>query len=217
MFGLKGRQDGFRLLFPKEFICKEIEEKYEKILKERVSFYTTPINFLNETIQKVQVLGFNNATFQQKQSSRGEQFIHLNTNREQENNFMFPATDYNYRSAVSPLELFDRTLNVEFKHTLGYLNYFMLFENFWYQFTRDREYKELIPKLSIDIMNEQGSIYARIVLDSPIIHGMDMLDLDYTQPVAQSQTFKVEFKYSNLDFQFIEVTDNEYSKISIEE
>lgn len=207
MFGLKGRQDGFRLLFPKQFICPEIEEKYEKILKERLSFYNKPIDFLNETIQKVQVLGFNNGTFQQKQSSRGSQFIKLNKNRQQENNFMFPATDYNYRAPSSPLDLIDRTLNVEFRHTLGYLNYFLLFENFWYMYTRDRTYSEGIPDFSIDIMNEKGSIYSRIVLSSPIISGMDMLDLDYTQPVAQSQSFKVEFKYSNIDFQFIE-TEN---------
>ena len=31
-----------------------------------------------------------------------------------------------------------------------------------------------------------------------------MLDLDFTQPVATSQTFRVIFKYSNIDFEFIE-------------
>ena len=35
---------------------------------------------------------------------------------------------------------------------------------------------------------------------------MDMLDLDMSQPIAQSQTFKIEFKYSNFDFEFIEIT-----------
>ena len=34
-----------------------------------------------------------------------------------------------------------------------------------------------------------------------------MLDFNYTQPTAQSDNFKVEFKYSNFDFQFI--TDSE--------
>ena len=50
MFGLKGRQDGFRLLLPKDFICPEIEEKYTKVLTERRGFYVKPIDFLNETI-----------------------------------------------------------------------------------------------------------------------------------------------------------------------
>ena len=43
-----------------------------------------------------------------------------------------------------------------------------------------------------------------IEIINPIISGMDMLSLDYTQPTAQSQTFKIEFKYSNIDYQFIE-------------
>jgi hypothetical protein len=39
----------------------------------------------------------------------------------------------------------------------------------------------------------------------PVINSIEMLDLNYTQPVAQSQTFKVEFKYSNFDLEFINI------------
>ena len=38
---------------------------------------------------------------------------------------------------------------------------------------------------------------------------MDMLDFDFTQPIAQSQTFQVVFKYSNFDFQFINIVDED--------
>ena len=114
-----------------------------------------------------------------------------------------------YRSETTPIALVDKTLNIEFRHTLGYLNYMMLFENFWYQYTRDRKYSELTRQFNIDILDELGSIYSRIVLYDPLVNGMDMLDFDYTQPIAQSQTFKMEFKYSNFDYQFIEVQDAE--------
>lgn len=210
MFGLKGRQDGFRLLLPKDFICPEIEEKYTKLLTERRGFYVKPIDFLNETIQKVQVLGFTNAVIQQKQSNTGTQFMRLNEDRREQNDFMYPSTDYNYRSPSSPLDLIDRTLNIEFRHTLGYINYFLLYENFWYQFARDRMYGELPSNFNIDLLNENGSIFATIVLEAPIVNGMDMLDFDYTQPIAQSQTFKVEFKYSNIKFKFIQ--DNNFPR-----
>jgi hypothetical protein len=209
MFGLKGRQDGFRLLLPKDFLCQEIEEKYAKILRAKKSFYMRPIDFLNETIQKVQVLGFTNATVQQKQSGTGVQFMRMTEDRTKQNEFMFPSTDYNYRSPNSPLDLIDKTLNIEFRHTLGYMNYFMLYENFWYQFARDKTYKELPHNFNIDILNENGSIFAKIVLESPLVNGMDMLDFDYTQPIANSQTFKVEFKFSNIHFDFIEIKEDE--------
>jgi hypothetical protein len=209
MFGLKGRQDGFRLLFPKEFLVPEIEEKYAKILAEKHGYYLTPIDFINESIQKVNVLGFQNATVQQQQSSRGEPTI--DPNRVEQNKFLYAATDYNYRNGVSPISLTDRTFNVTFRHTLGYLNYFILFENFWYQFARDMKYDDLMQRLSIDIINEKGSIYSRIVLFYPLINSMDMLEFDYSQPIAQSQTFNVEFKYSDFDFEFIDINEEKHS------
>ena len=216
MFSLKARKDGFRLLLPKEFICPEIEEKYTKILRAKNGYLMTPIDFLNETIQKVQVFGIQNGTIQQQQPNRGKGAM-IKFDRDQQNQFAFPATDYNYRSEVSPISLVDRTLNIEFRHTLGFLNYFLIFENFWYQFTRDRSYDEMLYSINIDIFNEKGSIYSRVVLDSPIINGIDMLDFDYTQPIATSETFKVELKYSNFDFQFLEFDDSEKSMVTAEE
>lgn len=214
MFSLKGRQDGFRIILPKEFICEEIEEKYANILRSKHSFYLKPIDFLNETIQSIQVFGFENATFQQGQPTKGKPLI--TPDRKQQNDFNYPNSEYSYRSADSPVNLIDKTLNITFRHTLGYLNYFLLFENFFYQYSRDRYYKELIHQINVDIFNEKGSIYSRIVLDSPVMNGMDMLDLNYSQPIAQSQTFQASFKYSNFDFQFLEIEEEVKSEVSIE-
>ena len=35
MFGLKGRQDGFRLILPKEFLIPEVEERYAKLTQDK--------------------------------------------------------------------------------------------------------------------------------------------------------------------------------------
>ena len=82
------------------------------------------------------------------------------------------------------------------------MNYFLLFENFFYLYARDTTNQKLINKFTIDIINETGCIYCKLHLYYPVINGMDMLDFDYTQPIANSQTFKVEFKYSNVNFTF---------------
>ncbi len=83
----------------------------------------------------------------------------------------------------------------------------MLFENFWYQFSRDMNYEDLPQRFTIDLFNEKGEIYSRVSLFYPMINAMDMLEFDYTQPVAQSQTFNIEFKYSNFDFEFISIDE----------
>lgn len=204
MFGLKGRQDGFRMLLPKEFLVPEVEEKYGGILKEKLGYFDSPIDFINETIQKVNVLGFQDASITQDQPVKGAEPT-MKQNRIKQNQFQYPASQFNYRSEVPPIQLTDKTFNITFRHTLGYLNYFMLFENFWYQFSRDMNYDELPQIFTIDLFNEIGSIYSRISLFYPMINSMDMLEFDYTQPVAQSQTFNIEFKYSNFDFEFINI------------
>lgn len=206
MFTLRGRQDYFRLNFPKEFIAKEIEEKYTKILQDKHSFITTPIDFINETIQSVEVLGFTDAVIAQQQTGRGIRAS--SSDRIMQNKFLHTSSDVNYRSEVNPINLIDKTLNVNFRHTLGFVNYFLLFENFFYQYQRDTKYENLIPNLFIDIMDNIGNIYSRIEIIHPVISGMDMLSLDFTQPLAQSQSFKIEFKFSNIDFQFIEDDKN---------
>lgn len=206
MFSLKSRQDGYRLILPKEFIVDELVEKYTKVLTDAHSFYTTPIDFLNETIQGIQVLGFTGGTVQQQQPARGTWT--KNPERKQQNNLLHVASDYNYRSEVSPIALIDKTLNITFRHTLGFVNYFLLFENFFWQYARDTEYSKLVDAFYVDIFNDRGEVYARVQLQNPIIDSMDMLDLNFTQPIANSQTFNVSFKYSNIDFIFIQETDN---------
>jgi hypothetical protein len=200
MFSLKSRQDQWRLLFPKEFLTDEIQEKYTKVLRSKRSFYTSPFDFLNETIQSIQVLGFQNATIQQQQTARGTS---PNPDRKWQNNFLHTSGDYNYRSEVNPIHLVDKTSNVSFRHTLGFLNYFMIFENFFNLYARDTSSQSLLRYLFVDIPDENGRIYCRLCLHDPVIDTMDMLDLNYTQPISNSQTFQVQFKYSNISFEFI--------------
>ncbi len=200
MIALNGKNNGARILFPKEFIHPEVEEKYTRILKNKRGFFTRPIDFINETIQRVDVLGFQNAALMQRQTGRGEPII--NPERIRENDFLHTHSDYAYRSEVSPLELVDKTLNVEFRHTLGFLNYIILFENFWYIYARDMYYKDMVRQFNVELFDEIGEIFCKIIVYDPIINGMDMISFDYTQPVTTQSSFKIEFKYSNFDFEF---------------
>lgn len=209
MLSLRGRQDKFRLQFPKEFIPKIVEEKYAKILREQHGFITKPIEFLNESIQKIEMLGFNNASVTQDFTRHGEPMIH--PNRVKENYFPHSASTVVYRAATNPESLIDKTLNITFRHTLGYLNYFILFESFMFLYSRDTKNKELPKELYVDLFNHKGSVYSRIILKDPIIDGMDMLSFDYTQPIAQSQTFNIIIKYSDFEYQFIQAEQSDYN------
>ena len=44
------------------------------------------------------------------------------------------------------------------------------------------------------------------------MNGMDMISFDYSQPITNMSTFRVEFKYSNFDFEF---PDRYYDDVNI--
>lgn len=207
MFALKERKDNFRFQFPQDFIVDEINDKYARILQQQRSFFYKPVDFLNETIKSVQVLGFNDATFMQQQPGYGNNL--RDPERTKLNKFSFSASDQAYRSELNPLQLLDKTFNVTFRHTLGFVNYFLMFENFWYIFHRDTSSKEAKNVFTVDFLDGYGRAYSRVVMEDPLINGIDMLSLDYSQPIASSETFQVTFKYSNIDYQIIEVNDED--------
>ena len=209
---LKARKDGVRFLLPKEFLLPEITEKYTRVLKARKGFFTQPIEYLNESIQQVQAFGFNGATEEQAQTVTGSmpdrQANMYDRSKTEAAAYPYPATSYMYRAQVSPLSLLDRTFSVYFRHMLGYLNYFMLFENFFLMYTRDTKYDEIDMNFNLDILNEHGSVYSRVVLQSPLMNAMEMVDFNFKQPTAQPGQFKVDFKYSNFNFQFMDMDGN---------
>lgn len=209
MLSLNSNKDNWRLLFDVNFVPEEIKEKYTKVLSLKKSFITDPVSFINESIQKIQVLGFSGATYAQQQTTVG--YPLRDQTRTKENYFQHAGSDVNYRSVGNPIQIIDKTLNVQFRMSQGFLNYFILFESFFYKYCRDTTYDELEQYFIIDIYNEYGEIYCRIKLYHPMIDSMDMLDLDFSNTKPSQETFQVVFKYSNIEFEFIETSASEDS------
>ena len=64
---LSPRYDLFRFSLPKDFLPKEVEEKYMKMLSKDQSVLTTPIDYLNESIQGIDFPGISDIIVQQQQ------------------------------------------------------------------------------------------------------------------------------------------------------
>lgn len=202
MLSLNANKDNWQLIFDNDFIPEEIKNKYAKVLSLKKSFITDPVSFVNESVQKIQVLGFNGASFQQQQTTVG--YPLRDQTRTAENYFQHAASDVNYRSVANPIQIIDKTLNVQFRMDQGFLNYFIIFESFFYKYCRDTTYEDLDQFFVINIYNELNEVYCRIKLYHPIIDSMDMLDLDFSNVKPSQDTFQVVFKYTNIEFEFIE-------------
>lgn len=196
MFSLNSRKDSFRLRIPKEFIPERLLIKYSKILEKENSFIKDPVEFLNESIQQIDVLGVSDATINQSQTGLGYP-------GEDSNELLYAASQFNYRSPSSPLKLIDKSMNIYFRHSLGYISYFLIMEIFWEAYKRNTNSDSISYQFNVDIVNYDGQILSRCVIYNPLIDAIDCLSFDYRKPLAESDTFKVIFKYNNFEYQYL--------------
>ena len=79
MLSLAPRLDLFRFAFPKDFLPKDIETKYRHILEKNSWVITTPIDYLNESIQGIKIPGISDINIQQTQHSNNS--IHIKSSK----------------------------------------------------------------------------------------------------------------------------------------
>lgn len=198
MLSLSPRYDLFRFSFPKDFLPAQIEEKYYNILNKNAGVITSPIEYLNESIQGINFPGISDILIQQQQHStneikRGLGKINVEPKREQI-----------YQTSANPLDKINQEFKVTFRYNQGLYNYFMLYETVFHQICKpiDRGH---IPVLYIELLSETGVITSRILFKDVLIDGIDGLDFSYNKVERDSGTFDVTFKFNNIDFEFIDI------------
>lgn len=198
MLSLSPRYDLFKFSFPKDFLPKEVEEKYQKLLNKNQAVITTPIDYLNESIQGINFPGISDILVQQQQHSsndikRGLGKINVE-----------PKTDITYQTTSNPLDKITKEFKVTFRFNQGLYNYFMLYETIFHQICKpiDRGH---IPVLYIELLGESGVITSRILFKDVLIDGIDGLEFNFNKTERDSGTFDVIFKFNNIDFEFIDI------------
>lgn len=208
MLSLSPRFDLFRFALPKEFLPYEIEDKYQTLLNRTPGVLSTPIDYLNESIQGISFPGISEINIQQSQHStnsigtiahgqvvRPTKFKQMNVE---------PKTDITYLSSANPLDKIEKQFKVTFRLNQGLYNYFMLYETIFYKFCKPLDYGHC-PVLYIELLDEEGVIRSRIKFIDVHIDGIDGLDFNYTKMSRESSTFDVNFKFNNIDFEFTKV------------
>jgi hypothetical protein len=196
MLSLSPRYDLFRFSFPKDFLPKEVEEKYQTILNKNQGVIVTPIDYLNESIQGVNFPGISDILVQQAQHSSND--IQRKLGRIN----VEPKTDITYQTSSNPLDKITKEFKVTFRHNQGLYNYFMMYETIFHQVCKNLD-GEHIPVLYIELLNGEGVKTSRIVFKDVLIDGIDGLEFNYNKVDREAGTFDVTFKFNNLDFEFI--------------
>ena len=198
MLSLSPRYDLFRFSFPKDFLPEEIEAKYQKLLNKNQAVLTTPIDYLNESIQGINFPGISDILIQQQQHSsndikRGLGKINVE-----------PKTDITYQSTTNPLDKINKEFKVTFRYNQGLYNYFMMYETIFHQICKPIDSGHQ-PVLYIELLSETGTITSRIIFKDVLIDGIDGLEFNFNKIEREAGTFDVTFKFNNIDFEFIDV------------
>lgn len=196
MMSLSPRYDLFRFCLPKDFIPEEVLTKYRDVISKNQGVITNPIDYLNESIQGINMPGISDVLMAQQQPG-GSNRITRTANRIN----VEPQHDINWVSPANPLEKISKEFKVTFRTNQGLYNYFMLYETIFYRICKP----ELYPAdkvLELEILNESGKVVSTVKFFDVYIDGIDGLEFNYNKIERDSGTFDVSFKFNNIDFDF---------------
>ena len=202
---LSPRADLFHFKFPKDFLPKEVEEKYAKAILREKNVITTPIDYLNESIQHITFPGLSDLLVKQKQHSpmrpatggiqRGLGTTRINIEPARENVTYSPA---NILSQIAG------EFTVTFRKNQGLYNYFMMYETIFHKILKQYANEETDELFTVEILDEDGKIMGRMKLFQPRVDGIDGLDFSFNKLERQPDTFDVKFAYNNIDFDLLD-------------
>ena len=202
MLSLSPRYDLIRFHLPKTFLPNDIEEKYTKLLNTDSYTIKSAIDYLNESIQGVNMPGLSGLTVTQQQ---------IGSNYIQPSDFkgglgrrlnVEPVHEITHMTPANPLEKMDKEFKVTFRMNQGLLNYFMLYETAFYYACREfRADPESV--MYIEIMNEDGTVVSRVKFIDVYIEGVEGLEFNYSKVEREANTFDVTFKFNNIDFEYL--------------
>lgn len=196
MLSLSPRYDLFKFQFPRDFLPKEVEEKYAKIIAKEPGVIYTPIDYLNESIQGVTFPGISDVNISQAQ--HGSNSVEKSTKKLN----VEPKTEIIHTSTSNPLDKIDKEFKVTLRMNQGLYNYFMLYETLFHYICKPILRNEE-PVMYIEILDEDGTIRSRIKYMDCHMDGIEGLDFTFNKIERDSGTFDITFKFNNIDFDFV--------------
>lgn len=173
--------------FHKDFFPDDIQEKYERYLRQYPTSFKRFPEFITHTIQKITIPAFN-----------------VELSRPQETQTKLPPI---WKKGKDALRQIDRSFKIQFKHIEGYLNYFALMECF-YSFHDYESDTVTIPEFSVNILNQQHQRMYKVTFYQILYEGFtDALDFDYAGVRNQPNSFSLSFKYNDISFDFVDEED----------
>jgi hypothetical protein len=117
-----------------------------------------------------------------------------------------PVHENNYFSAENILTKIEKEFTVTFRRNSGLYNYFLLYETIMWKYDKRSTSEKSTGNndlFIVDILDDTGSITAKVTLKQPIPTGIEGLDFSYDKMDRQNENFTVSFSFNNIDYEFL--------------
>jgi hypothetical protein len=184
---LNAKNNQFVFRFPKGFITPEIEEKYNYYLKRLPTPFETITDYVNNTVQAV--------TFPSVASDEVEQWVGRKVSVDGKNIGKNPQY---WRQSLDLDRVIPKEFTVSLKAADGYLNYWVLFENYR-QYLTIPNMEDYFPDMNIMYLDREGHELITISFKQPLIKSISEVEMNYSSTAMDFRTFTIGFKYNTFD------------------
>ena len=173
---LNNKQNAFTIYFPPDFFYPKVEKRWLPVINKLKLPYETIEDFFNSTIQSISLPNVSLSTPKQQQSQ-------------------FPIY---YRGGKELEPSYEKSLDVTFKLTEGFISYWILFD----QIEEYLLYKEdpvFWPNMFLSFLDLNGIELVVFEFEQLIPVSLSQVELSYAQTAAEFNTFSLSLKYNRFN------------------
>ena len=175
---LNSRNNLYDFRFPRNFIPKEVADKYRKYLnKIPGNLMAEPIDFINYSIQGINIPG-----------------ISFDPTTQADND----GTTRYHRGAIPIQNTIERQFTVTMQLLDGFINYWIIQDTLLYYYARSTK-EPYTQDLTLRILDAEGASVAFLKFGNPIMNSINELSLNMSENVADFSTFEITFFYNKLE------------------
>jgi hypothetical protein len=134
-------------------------------------------------------------TFPSVASDEVEQWVGRKTQVEGRNVTKNPQY---WRQSLDLERVIPKEFTVNLKAADGYLNYWVLFENYR-RYLQIPNMMDYFPDMSIMYLDREGYELITIDFKQPLMKGISEVEMNYSSTAMEFRTFSVNFKYNTFD------------------
>lgn len=176
---LNAKNNNWRFELPRDFFKDHITERYLKIIKRLPCPYTNVRDWTNSLVQGISWNAVDLPVVTQE-------------------NLHNPQTPHRGKGNLE--FSFDKTIDVTFKLSEGYINYWLMFEHlsYFYDYTTKSE-DRFFKKFVVSFLDNIGYELVAIELGRVVMTGLSNLDLSFTSNIPDFKTFDVSFQFTTFE------------------